>query len=243
MLANAGYGRPIDLDGGTVTVQETTLAKNALDEVGMVVDTERGAFWCDRSGVLQFRDRNGLVSDPDYTSVQAIFGERPGDGEVCYSDVRLVSDASKIRNVVTISRAGGSARPRTDDPDSIALYGPRTYRRLDLIHETDGESAVIADEILDVFAYADNRITALRVDLAAHPVDVDTVLDLDVLHLIEVRRRTTGVQIVAELQIQAISETITPSEWTIDFSTFSAETVFDVGRWDLANWDEGLWGY
>lgn len=248
ILNNAGFARESDVDAGTVTVQATTLAKNALDEAGLTVDTERGALWVDRDGVLQFRDRNGLVDNPAYTTVQAVFGEAGGgggeiEGEVCYSDVKLISDASKIRNIVTVAREGGTATTQIDQT-SRALYGPRTYRRLDLIHDTDAESVVIADEMLDQFAYADNRVGALVVDLVAHPVDLDAVLPLDVLYLIELHRLSRGVQIVAELQIQAITERITPDTWEIEFSTFQAANVFSVARWDtFAQWDVGLWGY
>ena len=243
IMDNAGYVRDRDLDDGTVTVQATTLARNALDEAGLTTDTERGALWCDRAGVIQFRDRNGLVSEPRYGTPQAIFGEHPENGEVCYSDVALASDAAKIRNVVTVSRAGGTATTRNDQT-SIALYGRRTYRRLDLLHETDAQSPGIADAMLAVFAYAENRVTSLRVDLEVNPGDVDVLLPLDVLDMIELRRRTTGLQIVAALQIQAIAETITASKWTLDFTTFAASDVFDVARWDTAAlWDTGLWGY
>lgn len=242
IVANAECRRPTNFDSGSVTVQETTLAKNALDEAGLVVDTERGAFWCDRSGVLQFRDRNGLVDDPRYTTVQAIFGERPGDGELCYATIGLATDQAKIRNVVTISRAGGTAVTRSD-LDSRAMFGARTYQRLDLIHEDDAESAVIADQVVATFAFADSRVEKLGLDVVAHPDQLATILDLDVLDLIEVRRRSRGVQIVADLQVERISETITADAWTIDLATFSAATVFDVARWDSDLWDSGLWGY
>jgi hypothetical protein len=64
-----------------------------------------------------------------------------------------------------------------------------------------------------------------------------------VLWRIQVRRRAEGFQVVADLQIQGYQEAISPDTWTITFATFDAAAVFNVGRWDVALWDEGLWGY
>ena len=75
IVANAGYTGATQFDAGSVAVQATTLARNALDEAGITVDTELGALWCDRDGVLQFRDRNGLLDDDNYTTPQAVLGD------------------------------------------------------------------------------------------------------------------------------------------------------------------------
>jgi len=246
---NAGYTGPTAFDPGTLPLQATTLAKNALDESGMVVDTEGGAYWCDRAGVLTFRDRNGLVSDPAYTTVQAIFGdaEVSTDSEWCYTDIELASDSDRIRNVVTISRAGGTAVTRSD-LTSVSLYRARTFQRLDLIHANDADSPGIADRYVAVYAYASNRVDGLTVDMGTFvPSVAAAVLELDTLHMIEVRRRAQGFQVVAELQIQGVVENVTPTGWTIQFRTFSADSVFRVARWDTtaAKWDDALtlWGY
>lgn len=246
VLANARYTGPTSVDPGTVTLQATTLAKNALDECGMVNDTERGAFFCDAAGVITFRDRNGLVGDEHYTTVQAVFGEHPEDfgdlTEMCYDEIRLASDGTKIRNLVTIAREGGTAVTVSDDT-SRALYGTATFRRLDLIHTNDAESAVIANDQLQQFAYAANRVESLRTSAVVHPDNLAKLLVLDVLWLIEVRRRTRGFQVIAQLQIQGIEETISADAWTFTFRTFAASDVFGVARWDRGAWDSALWGY
>ncbi len=234
---------PTDLDPGTITVQATTLAKNAADEIGITTDTERGAFFATGDGTLRFLDRNGLHDDPSYTTVQAVFGELPTNGELCYTDIELASDDKELRNLVGISRVGGSMA-EVADLTSQSLYGVRTHRRTDLIHEDDGESEVIAQDHLDVFAYAANRVDKLTASPSIHPDDIDALLALGPLQLIEVRRRTRGFQVVATLQIQSVSEQITPDSWTIDFDTFTTSGVFDVGRWDQDVWNTtGLWGY
>lgn len=241
IATNALYNGARAIDAGTVTCQATTLAKNALEEAGLTADTERGALWVDPAGVLQYRDRNGLVTEPNYVTVQAVFGDEPG--EICYTALQPASDAAKVRNLVTIARAGGTAVTVSDD-QSIALYKAKTYRRLDLIHENDVDSTTIANEYLDAFAFAANRVERLSVDVSAMPdAQLDTVLALDLLHLIEVRRRAVGFQIVAQLQIEGTAEEITADKWTLSYRTFGAAFVFAPGRWNVAQWDTGLWGY
>ena len=249
IVQNTGWTGPTAFDVGTVALQATTLAKNALDEAGMVTDTEAGALWCNRDGVLTFRDKNGLGLDPHYLDVQAVFGDGVGtattdiDTELCYTDLELASDTDRVRNMVTISNVGGTAVLRSD-LTSIALYQAHTFQRLDLIHVDPAESVTLANHYLDVYAYASNRVDGLTVDLGAlAPADAATVLDLDTLHMIEVRRRPEGFQVVANLQIQGLTENVSAESWTVKFRTFSAASVFDVARWDVDLWDTGLWGY
>jgi len=252
IVANAGLDVATDIDAGTITVQATTLASAALEEAGLTTDTERGALFVDRAGTLVFRDRNGLLTNDAYTTVQATIGDDPTDGGPCYSRIALASDASKIRNQVTVSRAGGSVAT-AQDLTSQALYGTRTYRRLDLIHTSDADSPTIANEYLTTYAYAANRVESLTVELVANQDHVPPMLGLDVLHLIEVRRRAEGFEVVAKLQIQAFAERITSDAWTIELQTFAAlpSNIFRVARWTDAvtipeiedQWDSGLWGY
>lgn len=245
IATDAGYTGATDFDPGTVALQATTLARNALDESGIVVDTETGAYWCDRDGVLTFRDKNGMIGDPAYTSVQAYFGDSDVSTvtEVCYSDISLTSDTDRVRNVVSIANAGGTAITRSD-LTSVALYRARTFQRFDLIHVDPAESVTIANRYLDAYAYASNRVEALTVDLATlGDFQQAQMLALDVLHLVQVRRRAEGFQVVADLQIQGLSERVDAGEWTVTFRTFSATSLVAVGRWDVAQWETGLWGY
>jgi hypothetical protein len=241
ILANAQYAGPVDLDDGTLALQATTLAKNALDEIGLVTDTDGGAFYATRDGTLVYVDTNALVSDPRFTTVQATFGEV--EPEICYTDLKLVDDLDRVRNHVSISNEGGTA-VTLSDPTSIGLYRPRTYRRFDLIHVDGTASTAIANRHLDAFAFAVERIEGFTVDLlildAAQRLDV---IALDFLHRIQIRRRAEGFQVVADLQVQAISESVTATSCIFTLNTFDAAAVFDVGRWNVDVWDSGDWGY
>lgn len=241
ILANASYTGPRALDPGTFPLQATTLAKNALDEIGLVCDTDLGAFYCDRTGTLTYRDLAGLSGDAHYATVQATFGEV--EPEICYVDVKLADDLARVQNDVSIAPDGGTAA-RVTDLTSIGLYQPRTFRRFDLLHANGADSSTIANAHLSAYAYAVTRIEQLTVDLLLlEPADRLVVLALDLLYRIQVRRRAAGFQVVADLQIQAIGETVDANSWAFTFDTFDAATVFDIGRYDVDVWDSGLWGY
>lgn len=260
LLGATGFGDlPVALDPGTLTLQGTTYTRNLLDEMSIAVDTEGGAMFVRGDGTLVFLDRNGLVGNSNYTVPQQVFGERyidPGWGEVhtteeeaalselCYVDIKPTTDDSKVRNLITIGRVGGTPVV-LDDSVSRALHGTRTYARTDLIHENDSDSTIIATQHLDQFAYATSRIESLTASMLEHPEDLDWFLQLGLLYMVRVLRRTRGFQIVADLQIQSIAENITASDWTITFGTFPAATggVFNVARWDRSTWNSGLWGY
>jgi hypothetical protein len=234
------FDKPRRFDLGTAPLQATTLAKNALDEAGIVCDSELGVLYCTPDGTLVHRDHNALVSDPRFVDVQDVFGEQ--DPELCYTEISLAFDTTTLRNLVSIANVGGTA-VTVDDPVSRSLYGTHTYRRFDLIHQDPAQSTQIADRHLAFHAYATNRVETLTVTPHVFPAQLDRHLALQVLDRIEVRRRADGFQVVAELQIEAITEVVDPSTWTIEYTTFSADAIFDVGRYDVDLYDSGLWGY
>jgi hypothetical protein len=236
---NAGFDKPRRFDAGTVALQETTLAKNSLDEAGMVCDTELGSLFCDAAGTLQFYDRNGVLTRDEFTAVQAVFGEIPP--EICYQAIQLASDLDKVKNVVSISNVGGTA-VTVEDPTSRGMYGAQTFRRLDLIHVDPAQSTAIAQRHLDFYAYAANRITGFQPLVTGNTLPL--LLPLGLLWRVEIRRRATGFQVIAELQIEAIAESITADEWTMTLTTFSAGAIFAAAKWDTDRWDTtGRWGY
>lgn len=246
ILMNADYTHEKQLDTGTVTVQATTLEGNSLDQIGLVGDTEAGAVFCNREGVLVFRDHLAMVTDPHYVEVQAIFGDSDAgpDDEICYSDIELAADLDKIKNDVTISNKDGTPVTLVDEASIDKFRLRASYSRTDLIHQDQAQSTAIAQQHLDLYAYATNRIEGLKIDMAAlTPEQRTRVLQLGPLYRVQVRRRATGFQVIADLQVQGISEQVDPAAWTMTFKTAAAAKVAAIGLWDVAVWDDGLWGY
>jgi hypothetical protein len=243
ILLHAGYRGDTALDAGTIQVQGTTLQTNALDELGVTTDAEMGALWCNRNGTLVFRDRYAMVTDPAFTTVQAIFGDNDDidPTEICYTDITLVSDLSRVRNVVTIGNVGGT--PLTlSDTTSVALYRQRTFSDTSMIFADASDATNLAQQQLDAYAYAVNRIESLTVNVGTLTGDqLTAALETDLLYQIEVRRRATGFPVDAELQVQGISERVDANNWTITYRTFAAHVVTLANVWDQGIWDVSVW--
>ncbi|WFE41959.1 hypothetical protein [Micromonospora sp. WMMD998] len=131
---------------GDSTVQETTLADNALAELLLTVDSELGELYMDAQGRVTFRNRRGVVEDDRSATSQATFGDG-GGGELPYADVVVSYDAQSIYNRVSIARVGGTAQV-AEDTASQSAYLVRTYTRTDLLLESDSECADYAGYLL-----------------------------------------------------------------------------------------------
>jgi hypothetical protein len=156
-----------DIATGLVDLQATTLAQPARTELLLAADSELGETYFGADGSLVFRNRDWIEETRSAES-QATFGD--GEGELPYSDVTLAHDDLLIRNRVRISRTGGVAVV-AEDGDSIAEYGVKGYSRLDLIHQTDGESLDVRDWILAVYGDVEPRIETLTINPQAAPAD------------------------------------------------------------------------
>src|SRR5262249_41677962 len=117
------------------------------------------------------------------------------------------------------------------------------YQRTDLIHLNDSDSAAIAQAQLDTYKDAAQRVDSLTFRPSLFPATLEAALTLDLLWLIEVRRRATGFQVIAQLQTQAIEHNVSAHEWAVAVRTYSASAVFNAALWDRDEWDVGLWGY
>jgi len=128
-----------------VTFQATTLAKNALEEMQLTVESEGGDMWAHRSTVasgkslVEVRHRDWLTTNIQSTILWWFLG---GTG-LPIVDARLTREQQLLVNNATFSNSGGTSQNAIDNA-SIARYGPRTTRRLDLIAENDSQASFLA---------------------------------------------------------------------------------------------------
>jgi hypothetical protein len=249
IFAAIGYQGMPQLDAGSIPLLATVLNQNMESEAGIVIDTEVGALFCLPDGTIRFRDRTGLETDPLYTEVQLVFGEV--EPELCYDEIALLMNVDEVKNIVTVANTkppGDDTAPEpikhtVSDTHSIARYGQHTYQRTDLIHEDDAQGPTIAQIYLDTWKDAAQRIDSLSFKPSVFPNTIEAALTIGLLWMVEVRRRATGFQVVAQLQTESIEHTISAHEWNVNLKTFGAAAVFKVGLWDRDVWDEGLWAY
>jgi hypothetical protein len=151
-----------------------------------------------------------------------------------------------IYNTLTFQRVGGTAYSISDST-SVSLYRKNlTFRKTDLICETDTQVQNIADFFMRRYKMAEYRIGSMQVQGADRPATAwPLILGLNL------RDRTTGnvlapggTSISASLFVDGISHSITAAKWETTFS-FSSASAYPstavLGLWDTALWDTGVW--
>ena len=123
-----------DIDQGGYTMQETTLAQDALSMCQVTAASTGGDFWIAPEGSFRFRDMGWMSDEPDW-----IFGGLNG------LPVYGVQPSWSMYNVVNethYARNGGTEQVNWDT-DSIELFGRRTHTRLDLMNDSDTDVATL----------------------------------------------------------------------------------------------------
>ena len=244
IAVNAGFTGALTLDAGINTMQSTTLAQNALQDIGLTADSDGGYVWADASGALVYHDQYAPFSKTRSNASQFTLG--PGASEIGYQDVGVSNDATLIYNVVSFAMVGGTTYTTTD-PSSVALYRKnRTYRRLDLICSTNLQASTLADSFLGKYKDAEYRINNCTVNPAANAT-VNWPLVLGALIRDRVTGKVTapgGTAISKQLFIDGVSHSINQDGWTVRFRFASATfwaSFTSVGLWDSGVWDTSVW--
>jgi hypothetical protein len=245
---NAGFEQPQALDDGYNSMQATTLAGRALDEIGLVADSDGGFVWASADGSLVFHDQFAALTKTRSNTSQFTFGLNPAS-HVLFSDVSTSYDSTLIFNDVAFARAGGEAY-NVKDAESISLYKPRTYRRFDLICETDDQLEPLADFFLARFKVPRERVVS--VTCPGPRTAAEAAVQWPKILGAELRDRTTvqadtpgGADLNQEVFVDGISHTVsTDAGWSIRFdfaSTAGYAGLTQFGRWDSATWDTSVW--
>ncbi|HET7486832.1 MAG TPA: hypothetical protein VFJ85_02820 [Acidimicrobiales bacterium] len=191
VLDNAGWPATArSIDAGNSPLQATTLAANALAEIKLVADTERGQFYMDGLGRATFRRRRSRYEDARSIQVQATFGDADDGIEIPYADVVAAFDDDLLRNQASIARVGGTAQTASDGA-SISRRQPHTYTRTDLIMTTDAEAADHARSIVQIFGSSELRFDGLVLEPATS-AEWAAALNLRFGDRLLIRRRPPG---------------------------------------------------
>jgi hypothetical protein len=127
ILREASYRGPVRLDAGTEDLQGQTLAQAALTELWRAVDSELGAVWVDRAGVLVFRDRNVWTTPPVWV---AQLGPDDACGILTVTEQHLT--AEHVRSIV-YAASGGHNQEEVIDQAAVDRFGSRRWGRNDLL--------------------------------------------------------------------------------------------------------------
>ena len=148
------YGVPVN------TMQATTLAAPMLQTAQITMDSEGGDFFENPDGTFGIGYQNWLIEAPDSTAAQYTFGM----GGIGMLDALPFATISILINDATFAVVGGTNQNAIDAP-SIARYGHRTTRRLDLIAEGDPAAQTLATRAVNQLAELRLRVNQLTIDI------------------------------------------------------------------------------
>lgn len=108
---------------GDSSLQATTMAGSALEELQEVAFNEAGEMYIEPDGMLRFRNRRSLLTDPRSAASQVTYGSDRTAGEIPYVDKpSLTWDKTRLINTVRARRVGGALQVASDTA-SVDRYG------------------------------------------------------------------------------------------------------------------------
>ena len=250
LLDDAQWSGGRAVDAGLVPLQATTLDKITLDELRAVGEAEFGWLFVRGDGALTFRQRDAWQSDPRMNAVQYIFTDTHALAGACYADASVVgASAETVLNVATVTPPGHAASTY-QDAASVAHFGPRTWNRTDLLINTDADAVALAQIVVGYYRSDDLHIDSVALDAAARadawPAAVGCRINDRIRFL---RTMPGGWQLDAELLVEGRADQMVAGgddnrigEWRITWATANAASVAGLAAWDVATWDDGLWG-
>lgn len=244
ILDNAGHSGERRIDPGRVSMQATTLAKGAFAEAQLTTDSEGGALYVAGDGAWVFEDRYALLENSRSNTIQATFGDGPG--ELPVHDIGFAYSGDLVKPMAAFARVGGSLQ-LSSDATSRALYGDLLASRTDLIAESDAQVAALAAWSVQRFKNPERRVAWIKIKPRRDPARLfPQALGRQVRDMIRVVRRAPGgFTITRDCHIAGITHEIKRDDWITTFELWSASpyTSFTTSRWDVGTWNSAQWFY
>ena len=240
-LSSARISRLLDAFGWSSTDRQISTGDLQV-QAGQSVDTnlltamkdvetaEQGQFYISSDGKATFRDRN-FKRTQQFTS-QATFGN--GVGELPFSDVITTLDDSKILNIISVTRDGGTEQV-LQDTDSIAKFGARQDSLSNTLNVSNADALAIAEQRLAQFSNTGVRIEGLIVNPLANTSLWNQVLIRELGDKITIKVPTTVSTIMDfDVHLDRISHSVNAvnQTWTWQLRTSSGS---EVGAWVLGS--------
>lgn len=244
ILDNAGHTGARNVDPGRVTLQATTLAKNATDELKLTTDSEGGGQFVDSDGTFCFEHQYALMEAARSNTVQATFVDANNAG-LPYRDVVMTNSGDLQVNIAAYARVGGTQQVK-DDPTSRALYTDLRDTRTDLVCETDTQAMALATFTVQRFKDPEYRPVRIVVNPRAQPADLyPQILGRRMRDLVRVLRtpRAASYTISRDCHVAGVAHEIGVDTWTVTFDLWSASVyqTYATSRWNVGTWDSASW--
>ena len=203
---------------------------NLLTALREVETAEQGQFFIAGNGNVVFRDRN-YKRTQQYES-NATFGN--GVGELPYSDVITNFDETRIVNIVSVTRNGGTEQ-LIQNNDSIEEFGARQNSLTDTLNVSDEDALSVATQRLAQFENTSPRVEGLVINPLSNSSLWAQVLGREVGDKITVKIPTPASQTFEfGVHIESVRHTIDANNrtWSWNIATSAGA---ETGAWVLGS--------
>ena len=201
-----------NIDAGDSTLQaDPATARNALEALFTVEQSEFGGIFLDANGKLDFVSRDNLIAGPAFPVYE--FSDQGTD--ISYTNAVVAYDDTNLVNDVTITRLGGTAQ-NAFDQDSIDKFFLHSGVRSGILVQTNAEALDQAEGILATRKDPEVRIDSIQLNLYddANPNKPLAGVDIELLDGVTVTKTTPGsTSVVQSSLVNAIHHDITKSSW------------------------------
>ncbi len=201
-----------NVDAGDTTLQaDPGTARNALEALFTVEQSEFGGIFLDANGQVNFVSRNNLIATPAFPVYE--FSDQGVD--ISYTNAVVALDDTNLINDVTITRSGGTAQ-NAFDQTSIDKFFLHSGTRSGILVQTNAEALNQAKGILATRKDPEIRIDSVQLNLYddVNPNKPLAGVDIELLDGITVTKTTPGsTSVVQSSLVNAIHHDITKSSW------------------------------
>lgn len=222
---------------GTQPVSDGT---NALQYIQKVAESELGSVFIDRTGVVNFKQRNNGYS----ATTLPLFSQDNNEG-VPYDNLQVVYGSELLYNEVQASREGGGTAVASNT-DSQDLYGLRDLTVDGLLYSNDDQLVNTVVNYATIYSEPEYRFEGFEVKLhKLSPEDQNTVLDIELASAIRIKFTPNGIgsEINRLLEVIKINHIINPQEHIIEFGFRSLEYPSFVLDSLVGTLDSGVLGW
>lgn len=233
---------PYDLsliDDGFTELVDDTVTGNILQYLQKVARLEPGVFFVTKDGRLRFRDRDGLYDLPS-----GILFADDGSG-IPFSALTVEYGTEAITNSSIVTNWDGEQYTATEE-SSIGLYGVSSFSLDDGLFNVDLDAEVYSKWIVGKYAFPKFRVRQITVPLSvASEVQVQTVIDLEIGDVVEVKFTPAGVGSPVQqlLVVDAIAHDISLVDHVVTFDLSEADAVFILDDDSYGILDDDILGF
>ena len=201
-----------NIDTGDSTLQaDPGTARNALEALQTVENSEFGGIFLDAEGQVNFVSRNNLVSTP----ATAVYSFSDTGSAIPYKNAVVAFDDTTLINDVTVTRLGGTAQ-NVYDRSSLDKFFLHSGTREGILVQTDTEALNQAQGILATRKDPEIRIDSIQLNLYGDSGAGEALagVDIELLDGVIVTKTMPGSSSVTQPSlVNAIHHDITKSSW------------------------------